>query len=458
MRNLAKWGLFLFIIFFLATQAVFAQNLNAGDYIEKIEIKLVDEDSGGSSLIPNNFPEATTIYKTDIPQEAYLQNEDGTNYSKIGIHDKNVKLETTVYFNKERLTNLAGWDSYKTISIYKDCGGTTMGYQSIKNFPLDNTGFEKNFSVEFPSDPDCKVDLFLQQDELLISFEINNGETKKFTKTGYKFNIQDKPLSNTCDLQVKDKFGGQIIQSADNNTFLVIDGKKIDDGSKGYCLYLDGQKEKCYVESMPGEMPYNVTDGPEDFSYDLDYLDVGDHSLAVKQYESNILLCSMSLPIYKVGTTPTPFPEVTKPPDKDGYIDIDSTEIEIAETIPLCESIPEDPKHPEETMCGDQSCREKCKACEKEGKIWTGIGCLPTDVSGIVKSLFTLFSGLMGGLVFFCLVSNGLKIMTSSGNPEALKKAQEAITACLVGFAVLVLSVLFLRIVGVDILSLPGWS
>jgi len=450
MRNLAKWGLFLFIIFFLATQAVFAQNLNAGDYIEKIEIKLVDEDSGGSSLIPNNFPEATTIYKTDIPQEAYLQNEDGTNYSKIGIHDKNVKLETTVYFNKERLTNLAGWDSYKTISIYKDCGGTTMGNQSIKNFPLDNTGSEKNFSVTFPSDPDCKVDLFLQQDELLISFEINNGETKKFTKTGYKFNIQNKPLSNTCNLQVKDKFGGQIIQSADNNTFLVIDGKKIDDGSKGYCLYLDGQKKKCYAESMRWETPYRVINGPEEFAYDLGYLNVGDHILTVKQYETNLPLCSMSLPIYKAGTTPTLFPTITKPPDKDGYID--SAEIEIAETIPLCESIPG------EAMCGDQSCREKCLVCENKGMVWTGIGCLPTDFSGIVGKVFTLFSGLMGGLVFFCLVSNGLKIMTSSGNPEALKKAQEAITACLVGFVVLVLSVLFLRIVGVDILKLPGWS
>jgi len=188
-----------------------------------------------------------------------------------------------------------------------------------------------------------------------------------------------------------------------------------------------------------------VGNGPEEFTYEIGFLDVRDHIIEIKQYETNLLLCSISLPIYLVGTTPTPFSEVTKSPDQDGYIDL-----EVAATIPLCDSIT------------DPDMKAKCKACEGSSEVtsgvWTGIGCMPTNFSGIVNSLFTLFSGLMGGFVFLCLVSNGLKIMASRGNPEALKKGQEAITACLVGFVVLVLSILFLKIVGVDILDLPEWN
>ena len=85
------------------------------------------------------------------------------------------------------------------------------------------------------------------------------------------------------------------------------------------------------------------------------------------------------------------------------------------------------------------------------------VACRQTLAELSVRFLL-FFSGLMGGFVFLCLVSNGLKIMASRGNPEALKKGQEAITACLVGFVVLVLSILFLKIVGVDILDLPEWN
>ncbi len=123
-----------------------------------------------------------------------------------------------------------------------------------------------------------------------------------------------------------------------------------------------------------------------------------------------------------------------------------------ASPIPLCESIPSG------ADCGRfGDCRELCQKCEGNDGIWTGIGCLPTDMAGLVRSIFEIFSGVIGGLIFLCIIVNGLKIMTARGDSEAIKKAKEAISSCIVGLLVLLFSILFLKIVGVDILRIPGW-
>jgi len=443
MSRFLKLFLAIFILF-LSVNQVNAQS--AGDYIDNIEVRLVGGDSNNAVLLPQGFSKATTIYKTDIstpPQESYLQKYlfGGTTYEKIGIQDSSVLLETTITFNRSRLETIGGWNQFKTINIHKGCSGTAVGDQREK---LNINEFISNgYKIKFPGDPDCKLDLFFQQDQLEIDFELENGSKTSFAKTGYVFDIQLKPLLNTCELQIKNE-AGQIIQSAHNNVPLTIEGKNIDDGGQGYYLSLDNQIKEYYSWTMAIGGTQNVVgNGPEEFTYNIGFLSVANHVIEIKQYETNLLLCSISLPIYRDGTTPTPFSEVTKSPDQNGYIDLD-----IATTI--CDSIT------------DPDMKAKCKACEGSSEVtsgvWTGIGCMPTNFSGIVSSLFTLFSGLMGGFVFLCLVSNGLKIMASRGNPEALKKGQEAITACLVGFVVLVLSILFLKIVGVDILDLPEWN
>lgn len=122
-------------------------------------------------------------------------------------------------------------------------------------------------------------------------------------------------------------------------------------------------------------------------------------------------------------------------------------------SVPLCESIPAG------ANCGGfGNCRALCQRCESSGGIWTAIGCLPTDVASLVRSIFEIFSGVIGGLIFLCIIANGLKIMTAQGDSEAIKKSREAIISCIVGLLVLLFSILFLKIVGVDILRIPGWT
>jgi hypothetical protein len=46
--------------------------------------------------------------------------------------------------------------------------------------------------------------------------------------------------------------------------------------------------------------------------------------------------------------------------------------------------------------------------------------------------------------------------MSSSGDPERLKGGQELLTSAIAGLIMLIFSVFILRVIGVDILKLPG--
>jgi len=46
--------------------------------------------------------------------------------------------------------------------------------------------------------------------------------------------------------------------------------------------------------------------------------------------------------------------------------------------------------------------------------------------------------------------------MSSSGNPDRLKAGQELMTSAIAGIIMLIFSVFILRVIGVDILKLPG--
>ena len=54
------------------------------------------------------------------------------------------------------------------------------------------------------------------------------------------------------------------------------------------------------------------------------------------------------------------------------------------------------------------------------------------------------------------IIAAGYRYMTSQGNAEAIKAAQEQITSAVVGLLFLVFSLVILQVIGVDLLQLPG--
>lgn len=104
-------------------------------------------------------------------------------------------------------------------------------------------------------------------------------------------------------------------------------------------------------------------------------------------------------------------------------------------------------------------CKEDrdCVACLNSGNSWTALGCIPTDPTALIKWVFPYLLGLGGLVAFSLIVFSGIRILTSAGNPEAVQGAKETITSAITGLLFLILSLFLLKLIGVDILQIPGF-
>lgn len=95
--------------------------------------------------------------------------------------------------------------------------------------------------------------------------------------------------------------------------------------------------------------------------------------------------------------------------------------------------------------------------CPDQESINTAIGCIPVkNTNAFVSFILRWAIGIGGGIAFLLILYSGFMIMTSQGNPERLKAGQELLTSALAGLIMLIFSAFILKIIGVDILQLPG--
>ncbi len=106
-----------------------------------------------------------------------------------------------------------------------------------------------------------------------------------------------------------------------------------------------------------------------------------------------------------------------------------------------------------------------CKNCmltvdNKQGDgVWTAIGCINiSSENGIIQSLFRIGIGLGGAIALLCNIYGAFLFQTSRGNPEGIKKAQDLITSCITGLLLIIFSVFILRLIGYNILRIPGFG
>ncbi|MBI2594219.1 hypothetical protein HYW39_00815, partial [Candidatus Curtissbacteria bacterium] len=95
-----------------------------------------------------------------------------------------------------------------------------------------------------------------------------------------------------------------------------------------------------------------------------------------------------------------------------------------------------------------------CSIDGQEG-IETALGCIPTDVSGFVGRLLSIFLGVAGGIAFLMMIFGAFKIIGSSGDPDALQEGRSIITAAITGLLLILFSVFILNLIGIKILQLP---
>lgn len=100
-----------------------------------------------------------------------------------------------------------------------------------------------------------------------------------------------------------------------------------------------------------------------------------------------------------------------------------------------------------------------CLSCSSQNGVWTGLGCLPLDLNTLITSfVLTTGIGLGGGFALLCIIYAAFMMQSSQGNPEKLKKAQEMITSCIMGLMLIIFSVFIMKLIGVNILRIPGFG
>ena len=93
--------------------------------------------------------------------------------------------------------------------------------------------------------------------------------------------------------------------------------------------------------------------------------------------------------------------------------------------------------------------------CNGGAGVETALGCLPTEASALTEFLLTTGTSIGAGLAFILMLFGAFTIITSAGNPDALKKGKEIIVSALVGLLFIIFSVFLLKLIGVDIIKIP---
>jgi len=100
-----------------------------------------------------------------------------------------------------------------------------------------------------------------------------------------------------------------------------------------------------------------------------------------------------------------------------------------------------------------------CEACVDGGGYWSSLGCFSGNISEFIgQKILGTGIGIAGGISLLCIMFAAFQMQTSSGNAEKVKKAQELLTNCITGLMIIIFSILILKIIGVDILRIPGFN
>jgi hypothetical protein len=115
---------------------------------------------------------------------------------------------------------------------------------------------------------------------------------------------------------------------------------------------------------------------------------------------------------------------------------------------------------PEFNLCApieDDDARGYCEGCETAGGVWTALGCLHWDPQTFVTDFLKLALGVAGGIALLLMVYGSFLISVSAGDPKKSEEGKEIITGTIAGLLFIIFSVFLLKLIGVNILNIPGF-
>jgi hypothetical protein len=106
----------------------------------------------------------------------------------------------------------------------------------------------------------------------------------------------------------------------------------------------------------------------------------------------------------------------------------------------------------------DEKNMDECQGCFNNGGIWTALGCIPTDPTGLIQTLIKIGLMVGGGIATLIILAGGFMLSISQGDPKKTSEAKEMISAAVIGLIFIVFSISILQLIGVQILQIPEFG
>lgn len=108
-----------------------------------------------------------------------------------------------------------------------------------------------------------------------------------------------------------------------------------------------------------------------------------------------------------------------------------------------------------DTDNGDGTCRT---ANGMDGLEIEGLGCVPTNPAGFAAKFYSVGLGLIGGIAVLFLMYGGYLLTVSSGDVAKVSNGRSYIMYAIIGLLFAVFGYVFIQVVIVNILHVPGFS
>ncbi len=124
--------------------------------------------------------------------------------------------------------------------------------------------------------------------------------------------------------------------------------------------------------------------------------------------------------------------------------------------------IPKRPNLVEIITCKDITCPkaggDPCGTDLLNPGFKTAIGCIHTSPVEFVKDFMKFIVAISGGIAFLMMLLGAYQMLASGGNPDSLNAGRERLTSAIIGLLFVIFAILFLQIIGVSILCIPGFG
>jgi hypothetical protein len=91
-------------------------------------------------------------------------------------------------------------------------------------------------------------------------------------------------------------------------------------------------------------------------------------------------------------------------------------------------------------------------------EVQTDFGCFPNDPVGFAQKFYSIGLGFIAGLSLLTLIWGGYTVLMSKGEPYKVREGKRTIYYAIAGLLLAVFGFVFIQVIVVDVMHVPGFS